>query len=105
MTGSPVPAAGHVANLSGSLYCIVQDESGNYWPYRATPAPDGRWTANPGIGPAQINRQLPFTLILAGATAEAADWIRARYSNVDGVGGRLPVGVQELSRIQISRVA
>lgn len=101
-------ASGQTEGLDESLtlYAVVEDESGNYWPYR-TQLADGRWTSQLALGPRAIHRPLPFTVHLATASAAAKE--AAEQASADeiyalvGLGNTFPEGFTVLDQAQIVR--
>jgi hypothetical protein len=109
VSGSSTPASGSVRGDPASLFCIVQDESDNYFPYTARTTA-GQWNATVGIGPPTITRSPTFTLLLATATPEAADEISRRQATdpqykYTGIGNQLPSGIAVLAQVNVIRTA
>jgi len=111
-SGDFLTAEGNVEGLpsTSGLLCIVKDHLPRYYPYTASVA-NGRWSADVGIGPASIDRQKRFTLILATATQSAVEELsRLQAANAgddyykNGL-PELPDGIRELDKIVIVRTS
>lgn len=109
VNGKDLFSAGNVEGISSTLLCIVKDSSGNYFPYPTQNAHD-RWSATVGIGPPNINRPLPFTLILATAIQSTVDEFHIREQadpdyNSHGLGPNFPRGIEVLAEVEIIRAS
>ncbi|HST86021.1 MAG TPA: serine/threonine-protein kinase [Kineosporiaceae bacterium] len=114
VTGASQTATGSTTNLTPdsdlALYCVVQDESRNYFPYTAVRNGNG-WSCTFGTGQSQPQtKERPFTVILATATPEAVGAVQAKQKtdptyNTTGMGPTLPADFTTLDQVGIHRTS
>jgi serine/threonine protein kinase len=112
--GASQTATGTTTNLAPdsdlALYCVVRDESRNYFPYTAVRNGNG-WSCTFGTGQSQPQtKERPFTVILATATSEAVGAVQQKQKtdptyNTTGMGPNLPTDFTTLDQVGILRTS
>jgi hypothetical protein len=94
------------ADPSNELWVLVENEQRRWWAYRVAPTASGSWSGKVGVGPGEVNRDLPFRLILAelspSAQARVARAMAEAGYNDKGM-ARFTAGVRQLDRISVVR--
>jgi hypothetical protein len=105
ITERHVIARGEVDDVPSdqTLFCIVRDGNGDYWPHVVTRGRGTSWFATVGTGGPRVDGELPFTLVLAAVTETARLRFRVEYDGTHGVGPSLPPGVTRIAEVQIAR--